>query len=103
MHHSITALSSCRVDKKAAHAVALGLAIRSLETMKCTNPNDFGDALTGPIVRGDIHSVKVHLQHLERTKDVAKLYKHIAQETARAAHEYGKRGGGRENLNILVD
>lgn len=43
------------------------------------------DALTGPIVRGDVETVRTHLELLEHNNDLLKLYKMLGLETLQIA------------------
>ena len=63
------------------------------------------DALTGPIARGDLGTVKRHLHALQKMPgDVARLYRHLARKTVEIAVAKGSlRAEDAERLLAILD
>jgi predicted short-subunit dehydrogenase-like oxidoreductase (DUF2520 family) len=74
--------------------------VKNLETV------GLPDALTGPIARGDIGTVKNHLEALRRAPgDLVRLYAALARKTVEVALRKGKleRGPAEQLLRLLSD
>ncbi len=72
---AITLLGETGLGKEQAAAVLLPLVQGTLQNVK-----NFGleKALTGPVVRGDLGTLRIHLEVLERHPAVARIYRGLA-------------------------
>jgi len=74
-------------DKKEALSAVLPLIRGTLSNIETLG---IPDALTGPIMRGDIETVRGHLTAMrKRTPELAGLYKELARQTVSVAQEKG--------------
>ncbi len=74
-------------DKKEALKAVLPLIRGTLHNVETLG---IPDALTGPIMRGDVETVRQHLAAMrERTPQLAGLYRLLAQQTVAVAREKG--------------
>lgn len=74
-------------DKKEALKAVLPLIRGTLHNIETLGTPD---ALTGPIMRGDVRTVRDHLQAMEiRTPELAGLYKALARQTVSVARDKG--------------
>lgn len=53
----------------------------------CIGDNEF--PLTGPIIRGDVDSIKSHIKELSKEPQLLKIYSHLALATIEIAFYYG--------------
>lgn len=91
VHNSMETMVSSGVDKTTAKQIAEGLLQSTLHSVQNTNADSIGDALTGPIVRGDVGSVRSHLAQLRENEDEStSLYEQLAHATAMAAYKEGR-------------
>jgi predicted short-subunit dehydrogenase-like oxidoreductase (DUF2520 family) len=81
--------SSIGLPEAEARRALAGLSAQALAAL---DQKEFGDALTGPIVRRDIATVQAHQQALSRFPDVRAVYDALAEEILLRTP-----GRGREN------
>lgn len=83
---AIALLSQCGITEEKAKKVLWPLLEGTLQNV---NKIDIFDALTGPVARGDLNSVRTHLAELEHSPIARRIY----IDLARQALEMTKRGG----------
>lgn len=87
LHFVVTLYSQIGIDEKTAIQAIMPLIKGTLDNIDKLGPTR---ALTGPVARGDITTLKTHLQALERHPVLYKdLYNIIGAYTARVALEKG--------------
>lgn len=90
-------------DKQEALKALLPLikgTLQNIETLGTT------DALTGPIARGDVETIKGHLEAMrKKTPELLHLYKELARHTISVAREKGSinQNAAAELLDIMKD
>lgn len=62
------------------------LLLQTASNLAKSNP---ADALTGPVARGDVQTVRKHLETLSQDKDILKAYKLLGREAIRIAERDG--------------
>ncbi len=88
------------IDKKDAYAVLGPLIEGTLSNIKKAGPVE---ALTGPVVRGDIATVTEHLKELrDKTPDLAALYKILGLHTVNIAKKRGTLNAETENSLLAL-
>src|SRR5690625_886762 len=75
------------MDKEQVREALYPLVQTSLKNMKSAS---FEEAVSGPIARGDIETVKHHLQLLEQRKELKAFYAALGLQTVEKAEETGK-------------
>lgn len=80
-------LAASGIDKSDAYAVLGPLIEGTLKNIKNVGPVE---ALTGPIVRGDVETVKTHLAEIDRKRpDLSNLYRILGKHTISIAQKRG--------------
>jgi len=83
VNYAVTLLFQAGVPKDAALAALLPLIKGTVSNLEAVG---LPDALTGPIARGDLGTVKRHLRALETMPgDMARLYRQLARKTIEVA------------------
>jgi predicted short-subunit dehydrogenase-like oxidoreductase (DUF2520 family) len=77
-HAANKLFQTCRIDNRLANHLTLSLMSASLNN--CHHNNHLLDALTGPIVRGDKHTVQSHLETLASHPDILMLYRQLSEQ-----------------------
>ena len=86
-------LSACNLETDTPLDLLMPLMQGTLDNLKESAPQE---ALTGPIVRGDIETVKTHLQALkDLCPSTEKIYRMMGQRVAELAKENGRLRGHR--------
>ncbi len=76
------------IDAEPARAALAPLVAATVDNVAAVGP---AAALTGPIARGDVHTVAAHLAALDATApDLAELYRQLGRRTVRLARKAGK-------------
>jgi predicted short-subunit dehydrogenase-like oxidoreductase (DUF2520 family) len=85
---AVELLSSCGLNRKQAQEVFLPLLESTVNNLKTATPQQ---ALTGTFARGDIETVRRHLQALsgEHLSDVLKIYKLLGLHSLQLAKQQG--------------
>jgi predicted short-subunit dehydrogenase-like oxidoreductase (DUF2520 family) len=86
-NHLVTLVTQAMELLRESGAADPAATLRPLLTAALDNALTMGDAaLTGPIVRGDVETVRAHLLHIERTRpDTVPTYVALARATANTA------------------
>ncbi|MGI8887762.1 MAG: DUF2520 domain-containing protein, partial [Nocardioidaceae bacterium] len=85
-NHLVTLVSQAMQLLSAAGATDPAATLRPLLTAALDNALDFGDAaLTGPIVRGDVQTVRAHLRSLS-SSPISTLESYVVMARATAKH-----------------
>jgi predicted short-subunit dehydrogenase-like oxidoreductase (DUF2520 family) len=72
-----------------------------LQTLRNYLKHDAAAAFSGPLARGDVATVRKHLEELKALPDVRAVYVALARAAVRSVPVKGRRGLERE-LNILT-
>ncbi|MFW6146083.1 MAG: Rossmann-like and DUF2520 domain-containing protein [Planctomycetota bacterium] len=76
------------IDAEPARHALAPLVAATVDNVTAFGPEH---ALTGPIARGDVHTVAAHLEALDTTApDLAELYRQLGRRTVRLARKAGK-------------
>lgn len=86
------------IDRDRSIQALLPLVRQTVENASMT-PN-MEEALSGPIVRGDVETVKKHLNLLQSNPELYGLYKKLGQQTLKVTEK--KKGDEREKLYKLL-
>lgn len=96
--YGLTFYQSLGADKEEALRAILPLIKGTLQNIETLG---IPDALTGPIMRGDVQTVREHLEAMERrAPELANLYKELGRRTVTVARE--KAGIGTEVAEELL-
>lgn len=79
---AVAAMTLAGFSKEKGYEALLPLIYGTLENCRHSEPKD---ALTGPIARGDVETVKKHMQALESNKDLKSLYQLMGLATLQLA------------------
>jgi predicted short-subunit dehydrogenase-like oxidoreductase (DUF2520 family) len=83
---AVALLEETRIGRKTALAILLPLVQGTLQSVKKIGPEK---ALTGPVSRGDVGTVREHLRVLEARPGVRKIYIALAGQTLALARQKG--------------
>jgi predicted short-subunit dehydrogenase-like oxidoreductase (DUF2520 family) len=89
-------LQSLGADDSALRAALNGLVAGAVENLRTKG---IPDALTGPLVRGDVGTIAAHLKALQHTPEILEVYKLLAQLSLPMVEA---RGVDVESLNALL-
>lgn len=92
-------LRSAGVSEEAASGVAGTLLTAAVENARAVAPSA---ALTGPVARGDVETVRAHLAALAEMRDVLEVYRVLSLEAIPLAEEAGTERGRLEELRRLL-
>lgn len=78
------------IDKEQAMEALIPLVRTTLQNIESAGT---AKALTGPIKRGDVETVKLHLELLKRDESLLRAYKKLGLETLQVSEKYSSLGG----------
>ena len=84
-------LTDSGISRDAARGATTSLMLGAAENLRHASP---GDALTGPVVRGDRETVGAHLDALRDEPDVRALYEALTQAVEKILEERARGGNG---------
>ncbi|MEP7066520.1 MAG: DUF2520 domain-containing protein [Gemmatimonadota bacterium] len=79
-------LTEAGVSGEAARSAAGTLMIAAMENARAVDPSA---ALTGPVARGDVETVRAHLEALANTPEVLEVYRVLSREAIPLAESAG--------------
>jgi predicted short-subunit dehydrogenase-like oxidoreductase (DUF2520 family) len=92
-------LSSAGVSEEAARGAAGTLLTAAVENARALAP---AVALTGPVARGDVETVRAHLAALAEMPDVLEVYRVLSREAIPLAESAGAERGSLEELKRVL-
>lgn len=92
-------LASSGVSDEAARGAAGTLLTAAVENARALAPSA---ALTGPVARGDVDTVRAHLAALAEMPDVLEVYRVLSREAIPLAEKAGADRGSLEELRRLL-
>lgn len=102
MDFAVTLLSKTGVSRETALEALLPLIKGTVGNLESVG---LPDALTGPIARGDLGTIRRHLRALQLLpSELGKLYRHLARKTIEVARRKGTldQAGGEDLLDLLA-
>jgi predicted short-subunit dehydrogenase-like oxidoreductase (DUF2520 family) len=93
-------LTSAGVDEAKARGALGALLVSAAENSNAMGPSA---ALTGPIVRGDVETVRAHLGALADVPEILELYRAMSSEALLLATEAGTDAARLEQLRRVLD
>ena len=93
-------LTSAGVDEKAARGALGMLLTAAAENVSALAPSA---ALTGPVARGDVETVRAHLEALADAPEVLEVYRTLSRGALPLAESAGADRGRMEELRRLLD
>jgi predicted short-subunit dehydrogenase-like oxidoreductase (DUF2520 family) len=92
-------LTSAGVDEEAARGALGTLLTAAAENVRALAPSA---ALTGPVARGDVETVRAHLEALADAPEVLEVYRTLSREALPLAESAGADRGRMEELRRLL-
>jgi len=92
-------LTSAGVSEDAARGAVGTLMAAAVENARAVAPSA---ALTGPVARGDVETVRAHLAALETAPEVLELYRALSREAVVLAESAGADRGKLEELRSVL-
>lgn len=92
-------LTEAGVSEEAARGAAGTLLMAAVENVRALEPSA---ALTGPVARGDVETVRAHLAALAEMPDVLEVYRVLSREAISLAESAGAERGKLEELRRVL-
>jgi predicted short-subunit dehydrogenase-like oxidoreductase (DUF2520 family) len=92
-------LTSAGVSEEAARGALGTLLTAAAENVRAAGPSA---ALTGPVARGDVETVRAHLEALADAPEVLELYRAMSREALPLAESAGADRGRLEEMRRVL-